>query len=136
MLKKLFIFTFFIQAQISGHPITLGDSHLSDYSMEQVEVRGFLYMTPTGQVILASRPDVKSCCLGAPSKLSEQLFLPGFESKKLPKNVVTLQGLLHFSEQGSRLEKAQIINGNKPPFIWLALICLIGVGAVFKKLFF
>ncbi|MBA2367625.1 MAG: hypothetical protein H0V82_01200 [Candidatus Protochlamydia sp.] len=69
-------------------------SHLEVNSNEEVEIRGFLYETPSGEVILAASPQLKSCCIGSPDKISRQIVLKGkWESVPL-KRAVTVHGRL------------------------------------------
>lgn len=67
---------------------------LSKNVQEEIEIRGFLYETPSNEVILAQNPHLKSCCVGSPDKISQQIVLRGkWESVPLQR-AVTVNGLL------------------------------------------
>ncbi len=60
---------------------------------QEVKVRGFLYKTPDDQWILASQPDLKSCCVGTNNMVSQQIYLKtDLLTNNTPSNVITLSG--------------------------------------------
>ena len=66
---------------------------LWDYHDQLIEIRGFFYSIDDSKGILASQPDLKSCCVAAPSKISQQLFLQG-DLVNLPhQRAVTVKGI-------------------------------------------
>jgi hypothetical protein len=84
---------------MSKQPLPLNFEDLSNHPINdnlgpEVEIRGFLYETPAGEMILAANPHLKSCCVGSPGKISQQIFLRGkWESVPL-KRAVTVKGQL------------------------------------------
>lgn len=71
------------------------DHVLSISEGASVEVRGFLYQTEENQFILATQPNLKSCCLSPSSKTHPHIFVEGL-SLQHPSfsRPVTLQGSL------------------------------------------
>lgn len=51
--------------------------NLSHYDGQKVSVKGFLYETKEGKHILSSEPNLKSCCVGASAKVSQQIVVRG-----------------------------------------------------------
>lgn len=80
--------------------LTINFQQLSDaenYSYlhnQDVEISGFLYCNANQAWVLASEPNLKSCCLGAEKKASQQIFLdrafPGVNNGQ----AVTMRGVL------------------------------------------
>lgn len=104
------------------NPISLSFSELQTIKIENnryVSLRGFLYKNEQGEWILASQPNLKSCCLGTSHKAKEQIAV-SFESlPSLPSKgqAITLEGFLVYAAPSDphgqekalyRLEKAQL----------------------------
>lgn len=56
--------------------ITTVPEKISFFNQKQVKIRGFLYQTQNKTWILASEPQLKTCCIGSSSKVFSQIFLP------------------------------------------------------------
>lgn len=64
------------------------------YNDHEVMIRGFLYSAGDDRWILASEPDLKSCCVGASGKRGLQLSISGSLPKKPPSTALLVQGTL------------------------------------------
>lgn len=64
---------------------------LWEWDKTSVTIRGFYYEWNSRASILSAQPAIKSCCLGAESKVHEQIFLHHFKMKP-SKYVVCLKG--------------------------------------------
>lgn len=65
---------------------------VKDLSGQEVEVRGFVYESKQGKVVLASQPNLKSCCVGSTKKIRNQIVLLG-DLPEIPlQRAVTVQG--------------------------------------------
>jgi hypothetical protein len=69
------------------------DLVLKDFNQQYVQIRGFLYRTPQGNLILAAQPDLKSCCVGTGSKVKQQVIVQGAIDPIIQQSVVNLQGI-------------------------------------------
>lgn len=92
------------------------------WDKKEVRMRGFLYRDAQGNVVLAREPNLKSCCVAAPHKLSEQVFVQGALPEKLPKNAVTLIGRFEKEEEKFILTGASVL----PQSNSLVLASLVG----------
>lgn len=59
-----------------------------------IEIRGFLYRTQEDQLILAPQPNLKTCCIGNPDQLSQQIIISSGTHLPNTQAAVTLQGYL------------------------------------------
>ncbi len=108
-----------------------------------IQIRGFLYQTPSQLIVLAAHPDLKSCCIGTTSKVSEQIFVRGDISKEeLTHRAVTLQGILKreplFDDRGELtqlyvLEQAILLSSKAFPLWTIAIFCLILVLVIWAR---
>lgn len=64
------------------------------YDDQQVMIRGFLYSAGDEAWILASEPNLKSCCVGASGKRGLQLAVTGSLPKEPPATALLVQGTL------------------------------------------
>ncbi len=106
---------------------------LTLFHQHEVEVRGFLYQSADQRWILASEPNLKVCCMGAPSKISQQIFLSG--KALVPSNqAVTVRGLFQvdplWGEQGIlqqlyRMENTMVVSRTTWP---LSSFAMAGAG--------
>lgn len=61
----------------------------------RIQIRGFLYQTAEGDVVLAREPDLKSCCVGSASKRGTQLLVFGDLHEKIGQKIpINLEGNL------------------------------------------
>jgi hypothetical protein len=62
---------------------------------QRIHIRGFLYQTQDGEVVLAREPDLKTCCVGSESKRQTQLLVVGDVRDKVgQKLAMDLEGTL------------------------------------------
>ncbi len=66
---------------------------------QKIKTRGFLYQNQNGQLVLASQPNLKSCCVGIPSNVQRQLFIQGEIKGTLPTKVIEVEGILKVEPQ-------------------------------------
>ncbi len=67
---------------------------LSSYTDQTITIRGFLYQNTTGEWFLAGQPHLKSCCVGDPSKDTQQINLLGSFDQKWCNCAATIEGTL------------------------------------------
>lgn len=103
-LFKLLLLTFLI---INGVLFSKVEEELKQLTIEQlieeadiyqhnlVRVRGFLYQDQHHHWILASQPNLKSCCIGNSKKVDQQIFLSSFTPSTSYKYAVTLEGTFY-----------------------------------------
>lgn len=48
---------------------------LQPYHRQDLMIRGFLYRTKEGQLVLAAEPDLKSCCVASQKNINRQVIL-------------------------------------------------------------
>lgn len=72
---------------------------------QMVKIRGFLYRSETGRIILAKEPGLKTCCVGAPAQADRQVVVEGLQH--IPKGpsyqVIALEGILYQVQDEYRL---------------------------------
>lgn len=96
---------FFLIGEVAR--LSFGGLEQKEYSGEEVQVRGFYYETAEGRHVLASQPNLRSCCVGSRKKVSEQIALIG-DLPAIPlKRAVTLQG--NFSADPTYNEDDELI---------------------------
>jgi hypothetical protein len=80
--------------------LTINFQQLSDvdnntsFHQQEVEIKGFLYCNAKQQWILASEPNLKTCCVGSVQKISQQIFLDRAFSEVTTGQAVAMQGVL------------------------------------------
>lgn len=67
---------------------------LSSFHNQEIQIRGFLYQTED-QWILASKPNLKSCCVGSQGDITQQIFVYDLPQMPTTNLAVTLQGKFH-----------------------------------------
>lgn len=109
MKKFLIIYVLFAFGMLSGEPLTLSFQQLhppvevtentvaflkeqSAFHGQTVNIRGFLYQEPEGQWILASEPNLKTCCIGTSKKVTQQIFLSAPFTAEALRHAVTVKG--------------------------------------------
>ncbi len=77
--------------------------------IREVKIRGFLYASLDGVVILASEPNLKTCCVGAGHKTDRQIIVEGLDQVDCSSgySVVTVEGELERDGAVYRLRKAK-----------------------------
>lgn len=79
-----------------------------------VEVRGFLYTTSDGKVLLAPQPNLRSCCVGSPAKIHEQIALLDLQKVPITTQAVNVQGIFHLDESNLKsLSKAKLVEQHR-----------------------
>jgi hypothetical protein len=61
---------------------------------QDIEINGFLYCNANQEWVLASEPNLKSCCIGAGKKASQQIFLDRAFPEINNGQAVAMQGVL------------------------------------------
>jgi hypothetical protein len=65
---------------------------LEEHADQEISLRGFLHMNSQGDIVLASEPPLRSCCI----RIGTQPFLKlqGNFQEPLPKNAIAVSGML------------------------------------------
>lgn len=105
---------------------------LTDYKDQEVEVRGFLYRSEEGRLVLADEPNLKSCCIGTAKNQHKQLHLINADLQP-QSTVAQLSGTLHLKEGRFVLEDVKKIE--HPPRYDL-MFMLGGLGILGGYLYF
>jgi|GEM_PF-2588455 len=89
----LIFLIFFLKGYAEPQSIQFSDlQKLNSDTQQEVEIRGFLYETDDKQLILASLPSLKSCCIG--KFRDSQIYIFGLEEEAISKSAITIRGLL------------------------------------------
>lgn len=72
--------------------IQLIKRQLASFHQQEVEIRGFLYKNAAQNWVLASEPNLKVCCMGTPSKISQQILLFG-DAQTASAGAITVRGI-------------------------------------------
>lgn len=83
--------------------------HLLSLKGEVIQIRGFWYPLSNEEGILASHPELKSCCLRAPTKIDNQVIVKGDNLALLqPQRALTLEGVFNiapaYNEKGELVQ--------------------------------
>lgn len=139
MIALLFIFSlcpFFCAGEESLF-ISFDRLSMLEYPQE-VSMRGFLYQTDD-RWILASEPNLKSCCIGSLHKSSTQIALSGTYEIALINRAVTIQGVLTKNPKkegaGYIFENERIVTKNPKNHFWLLLGLVLFLGLIAKKVY-
>lgn len=87
MRKILFLFFLTSHLNLADFPI----KNPNDSIGQTVQIRGFWYPLTADQGILAKTPQLKSCCINAPTKITEQVLVKGNISAAAQR-AITLEG--------------------------------------------
>lgn len=95
-------------------------------------MRGFWYPLSPQEGILATQTNLKSCCLKAPAKIQEQIFVKGDVVSFFPQKALTLEGIFRiepsYNVEGQLvqlfvLEKAKEVHQSNF-FLYLAIFSI------------
>lgn len=112
---------------------------------QRVQIRGFWYSLAPTQGILAASPQLKSCCVGNPSKIYQQLRVRGNIAPSYYHGAITLEGIFKIQPltgaegqvvQYYRLEEAREIetrSNSSLPFIFVFTGGVLGCLIWFKR---
>lgn len=99
---RLFIGFFLLSSSSSlmAHPsiltfdtlAQLNETEYEQWQGKEIAIRGFLYRRTDGKAVLASLPNLKSCCVGTTSKIYEQIQLKNDLESIADQHVVNVQG--------------------------------------------
>lgn len=88
--------------------------HLSDLPVENlglhgkiVRARGFWHPLSSNEGVLSNELDLKSCCIRAPAKIAQQIFVKNAPFTLTPKRAITLEG--RFNIEPRYDENGQIV---------------------------
>jgi hypothetical protein len=70
------------------------EAQFAPWNNQQVTLRGFIYHSSDGRWILSSQPDLKTCCVGSPSKALSQVIVEGNSQFGATDRVIALRGTL------------------------------------------
>lgn len=116
-----------------AHPLWL-------YQGQQVQVRGFWYPLSSEQGVLAPAPDLKSCCIGKPATISQQLVVQGSFETLSAGQAVTLEGIFKMEpvyDQDRKLiqfyvlDQPRIVNPSSSTFSILLILAAFLGGAYY-----
>lgn len=100
-----------------------------------VAMRGFLYEGKEGERVLASQPNLKSCCI---DKEPVQIIVEGDMESVNSSRVVFLQGDLKNEEPKKyRLRKAKVVNDEHASHTWMVVglgVVMVGIAFVFFRM--
>ncbi len=99
---------------------------------QNIEIRGFLYRLEDRSLLLASRPNLKSCCLGAALSPHEQMVLHGLKNPPKTDQAITVRGIFKHDAIENRMELIQTELVEKTSFGFTYL--LIFGGLIFSLL--
>jgi len=109
-----------------------GKETLSTYEGEEITLRGFLYQSEQGEMVLAPEPNLRSCCIGQGKKLASQVILKGFPTQEVSSLPVEIKGLFHIKEGRYCLDQGELLKSSRTPFeLWPAFLALFLSGGAF-----
>lgn len=83
------------------------EAEFAPWNDQQVTLRGFLYRTADDRWILSSQPDLKTCCVGSPSKMLSQIIVESDANLESAEKVIALRGTFqirpHHDKEGTLL---------------------------------
>lgn len=94
---------------------------------QEVSMRGFLYRTQAGDLVLAAEPNLKSCCVGAPHQVKKQIFVTGNIENPIAGKVYVVQGNLTVDPNEGRylLRDAHVIQSQINASNWTAFFIVL-----------
>jgi hypothetical protein len=136
-----------INGAIEDHPDSAFGNHsvklkkddiIKKWHNQHVQIRGFLYHAPDGRWILASEPNLKTCCIGSSAKSLQQITVLGAFDEIPLSQAVALQGTFQiegplWNKQSGPIIRYYLINAKIFPqqnhFPWKAFL-LAGISLV------
>lgn len=113
----------------------------ANWNNSRVTIRGFLYQSQEGRWILASSPNLKTCCVGHASKAIKQVTVHGGTLAASPDRVIALSGTFivepAFNDQNALTGLFHLKDATMMPqdpresFPWILLLGLLGTAGVF-----
>jgi hypothetical protein len=77
-------------------------SSLSEYDNKKITIKGFLYKNSNENWILASEPNLKSCCVGSHLKLNSQIIVYGDLPINPTSRAISIEGKLQITSKDSK----------------------------------
>lgn len=111
-----------------------------EFEGQTISVRGFLYQISDGSWILASEPNLRTCCIEKKQRLSRQIYLPNFQGVQCDKPL-TVIGKFTLNPEGTPSIFSLVEGEIGPeetqskqfiPLLIAALIVTVGSGLFFK----
>lgn len=121
-----FLIPFFVYSESKLSFSDLASSKISEKEGQTVIIRGFLYQEISGQYILASEPNLKSCCVGNAQNSNRQIAVLGSLPKQLPKSAITVKGVFS-AESKFLLKDAEVLpeDGIRGKLFWGSLLLIL-----------
>jgi hypothetical protein len=137
-------YLFFALTSLTLNLMTLTPTTSTQYHEKQVQVRGFWYPLNEQEGILASYPDLKSCCVGSAHSVNEQVFVKNFFESITTKQLVTLEGIFKinpkYNQKGELiqlyvLEQTHLVQTSYSYLLLFIFISIIGFFIYYKFIF-
>lgn len=128
----MLLFLLLSSRMLCGNELSFDDLSAAPYPQEVI-MRGFLYRTQSGDLVLASEPNLKSCCVGAKHKSKQQIFVEGDVGNPEAGEVYLLHGIFNVDPGKGIyfLREAYIIKPQTDPIKWsVAFILVIFLAAL------
>ena len=116
-----------------------GEGSLAEIDGSTIQIRGFLYTANGGQTVLASEPNLKTCCVGSEAKRKKQVAVHGDRLPTASSDfAVTLIGLLEVDPNGQflfSLKNSAVAESSQQNLsLWIlgSLILLPVIGLAFR----
>ena len=103
---------------------------------QHVYVRGFSYPYSSGQGILASSPNLKSCCIGSHATIFQQIAVKGNGVLPQTQHAITLEGIFKinplYNAEGQLvqlyvLEEGREVPSSSVPLFSVVLVFILGL---------
>lgn len=100
-------------------------------SGKEIEIRGFLYPNSEGKWILASEPNLRTCCVGNPDKAAQQIQIENLAITDSPSQAVLVRGVFLNEGKYYKMDKAEIIPHETEWLLYVATSIIIMILAVY-----
>lgn len=109
----------------------LASEKILSYENQRVRMRGFLYRASDDRLILASQPDLKSCCVG---KQKEHVIVEGHLEPQ--RNAVLVEGIFVI-EGNFILKEVHLVESKINWIFWMLIVfSFVVIYMIFKSSFF